>query len=153
MPGHAPHPAEGLCELGESLYKDALREGRIHRVEVDEAPCLLRLGLLRAPTECATWLLPATPDVALTRLLHDVVGTIAGQRARTAALASVLESVAPQGVAAPPRPVGSGLTVLRGFHHIDQAIDEAVEATSREALAIQPGARAPQELAAHALPP
>ncbi|MYW68740.1 helix-turn-helix transcriptional regulator [Streptomyces sp. SID8379] len=135
-----------------SLYARALREGRIAREDVEPAPCLEERGLLRDNTDSPGWMLPVPPAVALPGLLTVIDQNIAHQRDQEARLAEAfapLIALDAQRAAVPDTPM---ISVLLGFQRINNAIGEAMAASSKELLTIQPGGHRPGSLLAMALP-
>ncbi|WP_372350509.1 LuxR C-terminal-related transcriptional regulator [Streptomyces sp. KL116D] len=134
------------------LYTRALREGRVSRADAEPAPCLEAHALLRPDLEDQQWLRPVPPAVALPKLLRTVEEDIALRRTQEARLA---ESFAPlmaldaERAAIPDAPM---ISILLGFQRINDAIGEAITASSEELLTIQPGGHRPAPLLASALP-
>jgi DNA-binding CsgD family transcriptional regulator/sugar-specific transcriptional regulator TrmB len=146
------HGAEELCEEGKQLYTQALREGRILRQEVRTVPCLIDLGLLLTGPGDPQFLLPVPPAVALPRLLSTIEEDIARRRRHEEHLARTfapLIDIDAQRAAVPHSPM---ITVVMGFHRINDAIGDAVAASSKELLTIQPGGSRPPDLLAASLP-
>ncbi len=138
------HGAEELCREGSELYARALREGRVHKRDTEQAPCLLRFGLLVAADDDPTTLRPVAPAVALPRLLGGYEEEIVRQRRRSSRLAdqfAPLIALETQRASIPSTPM---FRVLMGFQRINEAIDEAAGEASLELLTIQPGGRRPR---------
>ncbi|MEU1118892.1 MULTISPECIES: LuxR C-terminal-related transcriptional regulator [unclassified Streptomyces] len=145
--GHVPHGIEVLCDAGSATYARALREQRVHRVDADNAPCLLANGLLRPCPDDSGWLLPTPPAVALPRLLRTIADRISEHRKREDELAAAFEAFLGLDARTVSRETAA-LTVLNGQQRIDAAIDMAVADASHEVLTIQPGgARRPEHMA------
>ena len=134
------------------LYTRALREGRVSRTDCEPAPCLEAHELLGPDRDDPGWLRPVPPAIALPRMLRAVEEDIARRRSREARLA---ESFAPlmaldaERAAVPDSPM---INVLLGFQRINDAIAEAIAASSTELLTVQPGGHRPAPLLASALP-
>ncbi|MFJ8826099.1 LuxR C-terminal-related transcriptional regulator [Streptomyces sp. NPDC102467] len=146
------HGTDELCEAGARLYSRALREGRILRRDVQQVPCLIDLGLLLAVQEDVRYLLPVPPAVALPRLLSTIEEDIARRRQDEERLAQTfapLIDIDAQRAAVPNSPM---IGVLMGFQRINDAIGDAVAASSKELLTIQPGGFRPPDLLAASLP-
>ncbi|MET8474246.1 helix-turn-helix transcriptional regulator [Streptomyces sp. NPDC006422] len=146
------HGADELCREGSELYAKALREGRVHKRDVEPAPCLLRFGLLVSADDDPTTLRPVAPAVALPRLLGQYEEEIERQRRHSSRLAdqfAPLIALETQRASIPSTPM---FRVLMGFQRINEAIDEAAGEASQELLTIQPGGRRPPQGLAAALP-
>ncbi|WP_216588469.1 helix-turn-helix transcriptional regulator [Streptomyces brasiliscabiei] len=134
------HRIDELCAVGSELYARALREGRVRGEEAFAAPCLVQAGLLHPVVEEPDWLEPATPAVALHRLMRGIADRIAEERHREDRLAAAFEPmlrIAEQCTA----PADSGtqaITLLSGIEQINAAIAEAIGGASEELLCIQP---------------
>ncbi|MCQ4212035.1 helix-turn-helix transcriptional regulator [Streptomyces longispororuber] len=147
-----PHGTAELCDAGMQLYARALREGRVPREDTEPTPCLESSGLLRPDAEDPQWLHPVPPAVALPGLLKSIEDNIARERVQGASLASAfapLMSLDAERASVPDAPM---ITVLLGFQRINDAIAEAISASSAELLTIQPGGHRPAPLLASALP-
>ncbi|WP_394438171.1 LuxR C-terminal-related transcriptional regulator [Streptomyces sp. SGAir0957] len=152
MPDAHQHGPEELCEAGSELYAKTLREGRVHRAETEPVPCLEAFGLLSPDPEASQWLRPVPPAVVLPELLRTIEESVARQRRKEARLAEAfapLIDLAAQRAAVPSTPM---IEVLLGFQRINDAIGEAMLASSEELLTVQPGGQRPPELLASALP-
>ncbi len=131
------HGDEELCEAGLRLYSEALREGRLPARKADDAPCLIAFRLLQPTVEDLEWLEPVPPTVALHRLLRAAEERIATERRREEQLAVAFEPLMRLDI---PQPTAesSGISVISGFDQIGLTIAQAMAASSRELLAIQP---------------
>lgn len=147
------HAPDELCEVGSELYAQALRENRIADLEAERAPCLVALGLLYPDESDPQWLRPRAPAAALPRLLATIAERIADQRRREARLAAAFEPLMTIRTGAVPAAHDSAITVLRSLSQINEAIDQAVGATSEEVLTIQPGGARPADLLVTAVSP
>ncbi|MEV0253165.1 helix-turn-helix transcriptional regulator [Streptomyces sp. NPDC050732] len=145
---HASHGLDELCEAGSALYARALREGRVPREDAGQAPCLLDSELLYPEVEAPHWLRPTSPAVALPRIRETIHGRIAAELRREGRLAARFQLLAEITPGRLPAPAPSSVTTLNGLPEINEAITKALAASSREALAVQPGgARLPEALA------
>ncbi|MGW6362044.1 LuxR C-terminal-related transcriptional regulator [Streptomyces sp. NPDC055092] len=141
------HGAEELCAAGTALYSRALREGRVKDEDAAAVPCLLDFGLLRADPGDGQWLCPVSPALVLPGLLGRIEDEIAHQRRRESKLADTfgpLMDLDAQRAAVHSTPM---LSVLMGFQRINNAITDAMAASSQELLTVQPGQRPPTLLA------
>ena len=137
-----PHAITELCDEGGRLYANALRTGRIARVDVESAPCLMEFALLHPDPDDANWLRPVSPSVALAQRLNPIEREITERRQTSIELAEVFEpfmTLSAQGTA----PTHS-ITVLEGLDRINAALDLATGQCRNEMLTIQPSARHPE---------
>ncbi|MFJ1972488.1 LuxR C-terminal-related transcriptional regulator [Streptomyces sp. NPDC087903] len=137
----APHPEHGpeaLCAAGTELYERALREGHVHGADAEAAPCLVDLGLLHPAVTDLDTLEPASPVVALHRLLRASEERIADERRREQRLAEAFEPLLRIGVRRTPGDATPAISVLSGFDRINLAIAHAMADASAELLAIHP---------------
>ncbi|MDF3140699.1 MULTISPECIES: helix-turn-helix transcriptional regulator [unclassified Streptomyces] len=138
MTSHREHGAEDLCPEGMQLYEQALREERVDARNADDAPCLVRLGLLQPDLSDLRWLEPVAPAYALQRLLRTAEERIADERRREERLAAVFEPlirIHRQPTASVSHP---SISVHSGLGQINRAISESMADATTEALAIQP---------------
>ncbi|WP_030199304.1 hypothetical protein [Streptomyces sp. NRRL S-87] len=126
-----------LCAPGAELYATALSSGRIARVEVESAPCLLEFALLHPDPDDANWLRPVPPTVALTQRLQPIEREILQRRRATIELAEAFEPFMAIS-ALTPAPTHA-ITVLEGFNRINAALNVATAECQTEMLTIQPG--------------
>lgn len=147
------HAPDELCEVGSELYAQALRENRIADLDAERAPCLVDFGLLYPDESDPQWLRPRAPAAALPRLLATIAEHIADQRRREARLAAAFEPLMTIKTGTAPAAPDSAITVLRNLSQINEAIDQAVGATSEEVLTIQPGGARPADLLVTAVSP
>ncbi|EPH46376.1 helix-turn-helix transcriptional regulator [Streptomyces aurantiacus] len=140
---HNDHDHTVLCEAGRAAYARALTEGRVPRAEAARAACLVDAGLLYGDPDDPSSLLPATPLLALPRLLGDIEESIARHRGRAARLAGAFEPFLRLGGGAEPgAAVGSTaphVTVLQGVTRIRRAVWQALADASHEVIGIEPG--------------
>ncbi|MFI5724280.1 helix-turn-helix transcriptional regulator [Streptomyces cyaneofuscatus] len=125
----------GLCEPAMSLYATALREGRLPRTELAEAPCLLQRGLIHPDPDDERWARPVPASAALTRLLRPLAQEVFERLDTTATLVDTLmplTSVAGH----EPHPA---ITVLNGRERVVSALRDASRAARDEVLTAQPG--------------
>ncbi|KAB1143239.1 helix-turn-helix transcriptional regulator [Streptomyces luteolifulvus] len=137
---HAEHGPEALCAAGTELYERALREGRVSGADAEAAPCLVDFGLLHPAVADLDRLEPASPALALHRLLRAFEERIADERRREQRLAETFEPLLRIGLG---QTAGAGsdtpaISVLSGFDRINLAIAEALADASAELLAIHP---------------
>jgi DNA-binding CsgD family transcriptional regulator len=137
---HAEHGPEALCAAGTELYERALREGRVSGADAEAAPCLVDFGLLHPAVTDLDRLEPASPALALHRLLRAFEERIADERRREQRLAETFEPLLRIGLG---QTAGAGsdtpaISVLSGFDRINLAIAEALADASAELLAIHP---------------
>ncbi|MCX5559340.1 helix-turn-helix transcriptional regulator [Streptomyces sp. NBC_00038] len=134
---HPDHGVEDLCAAGTEVYTRALREGRVHRKEAVDAPCLVDLGLLNPDVEDMRWLEPVAPAVALHRLLRNAAERIADERRHEARLAEAFEPLmridGRRTAADTPT-----ISVISGMERINRAITRSMADASHELFAIQP---------------
>ncbi|NEB75511.1 helix-turn-helix transcriptional regulator [Streptomyces sp. SID14478] len=142
------HGAAELCETGLSLYSRALREGRVTVEEAEEAPCLEAFGLLRRDADTPASMHPVPPAVALPGLLQAVEEDITLKRRHGEKLAASFAPLIAQDAQRAAVPDAPMISVLLGIHRINDAIQEAAEASTEELLTIQPGGPRPPEMLA-----
>lgn len=135
-----------------SLYARALREGRVPRRVADQAPCLVRFGLLHPDGVDPRWLRPTPPAVALPRLLRTIDDD-KRQRDQLSHLAAAFEPLMALDTRYnTPSPGTSTITVLEGFPRINAAISQVMARASKELLTVQPGGSRSPEILATAFP-
>ncbi|MFE2886441.1 MULTISPECIES: helix-turn-helix transcriptional regulator [unclassified Streptomyces] len=137
-----PHTIAELCEEGRRVYANALRTGRVARVDVEAAPCLMEFALLHADPDDENWLRPVPPAVALSLRLNPLEREISDRRRTSMELAEVFEpfmTLTAQGSA----PAHS-ITVLEGLDRINGALDLATDQCRNEVLTVQPSVRHPE---------
>ncbi|MFF7406661.1 helix-turn-helix transcriptional regulator [Streptomyces murinus] len=136
-----PHGADRLCEAGDRVYAQAVRRGRVPRVEAEAVPCLLELALLHPDPDDMDWLVPTSPQEVMTRLLRGVYDEVSESQRRVGSAVAAFEWYAglgqSQALAAPGG--GSAVRVLDGLSRIQAAMDEATQACTTEVLTVQPG--------------
>ncbi|WP_425473318.1 helix-turn-helix transcriptional regulator [Streptomyces montanus] len=128
-----------LCEAGGRLYANALRMGRITRVDADPAPCLMELALLHPDPDDPDWLRPVPPAVALAQRLNPIEHEIAERRRWSIELSDAFEpfmALSTQATAAT-----HSITVLEGSDRINAALDLATSQCHTEMLTVQPSNR------------
>lgn len=137
-----PHTIAELCEEGRRVYAKALRTGRVARVEVESAPCLMEFSLLHSDPDDENWLRPVPPSVALSLRLNPLEREISERRRTSMELAELFEPfmmLTAQGSA----PAHS-ITVLEGLDRINAALDLATDQCRNEVLTVQPSVRHPE---------
>ncbi|MER6189168.1 LuxR C-terminal-related transcriptional regulator [Streptomyces cyaneofuscatus] len=130
-----PGTVHGFCEPALRLYAAALREGRLPRTDLAEAPCLGRRGLILPDPDDERWVRPVPASAALTRLLRPFAQQVFERLDATTALVDTLmqlTSIAGH----EPRPA---ITVLEGQERVISALREASRAARDEVLTAQPG--------------
>ncbi|MEU6389771.1 helix-turn-helix transcriptional regulator [Streptomyces sp. NPDC046939] len=150
--GAHEHGVEEFCDAGSQLYAHALHWGRVRTADAQEAPCLLDHGLLTPDPSDPEWMRPVAPAVALPALLSDIEDEIARQRHRETRLAQAFAPLMTLDAERAAVPVAPMLTVIMGFQRINAAIAEAMRASSKELLTIQPGGFRPPDQLADVLP-
>ncbi|MEX3100592.1 MULTISPECIES: helix-turn-helix transcriptional regulator [unclassified Streptomyces] len=155
------HSTEEVCEEGLALYARALSGHRIPAAEAEPLPCLTTTGLLLPSLDVPGTLRPLPPALALPRLLRTIAQEIAERRQCETRLA---ESFVPllalaehehrhrhshshSATEQPP-----GFVLLDSLDRIDDAIRQAMLASSEEILTVQPGGKRPVSSLALALP-
>ncbi|WP_159689458.1 helix-turn-helix transcriptional regulator [Streptomyces sp. Tu 2975] len=132
-----PHLVTELCDEGARLYASALTTGRVARVEVDPAPCLLEFALLHPDPDDPNWLRPVPPSSALAQRLHPIEREIQDRRRFSVELTDTFEPFMTISTQKPP--TTHAITVLEGFDRIDAALDVAIAESQTEVLTVQPG--------------
>ncbi|MFF8915061.1 helix-turn-helix transcriptional regulator [Streptomyces sp. NPDC015032] len=135
-PTHS-HGITELCDEGGHLYASALRSGRIARVEVEPAPCLMDFALLHPDPDDPDWLRPVPPSVALAQHLHPLEREIQERRRHSVELTESFEPF--MDISAQGPPTTHAITVLEGVNRIDGALDLATADCRTEVLTVQPG--------------
>ncbi|WP_128433790.1 helix-turn-helix transcriptional regulator [Streptomyces cyaneus] len=130
-----PHAETELCDEGGRLYAHALRTGRIARVDVESAPCLLEFALLHPDPDDANWLRPVPPSVALAERLHPIERDIADRRRLSIKLTDVFE---PFLALAHAGEADHSITVLEGSARINAALNLATAQCQTDVLTVQP---------------
>ncbi|MDQ0795427.1 LuxR C-terminal-related transcriptional regulator [Streptomyces sp. B1I3] len=130
-----PHGTRELCAPAVSLYKQALRAGRIARSDLAAAPCLLELALVHPDPDDSAWLRPVPASAALAYLLQPIAREIDERIQLTTALAGTL---APLATITNDDP-NLAITVLEGRPLIISALEEASARATEEVLTAQPG--------------
>ncbi|MDX3057317.1 LuxR C-terminal-related transcriptional regulator [Streptomyces sp. NE06-03E] len=133
-PAH-PHGNRELCSPGISLYKEALRAGRIARSDLAAAPCLLEMALVHPDPDDRAWLRPVPASAALAHLLQPITREIDERIRLTTALSGAL---APLATITNEDP-NLAITVLEGRPLIMSALQEASARATEEVLTAQPG--------------
>ncbi|MEU0646078.1 helix-turn-helix transcriptional regulator [Streptomyces umbrinus] len=131
-----------MCEAGDRVYSRAIRRGRVPRDEAQAVPCLLELALLHPDPDDMDWLVPASPQEVMNRMLRGLYAQVSASQARVADAVSAFEWYAGLNGPMPARAAaegGSAIRVLDGRSRIQAAMDEATEACAREVLTVQPG--------------
>ncbi|MFF3847074.1 helix-turn-helix transcriptional regulator [Streptomyces sp. NPDC002328] len=131
-----PHAVTQLCEEGGRLYANALRTGRVARVDAESAPCLVDLALLLPDPDDADWLRPVPPGVALAQRLHPIEKEITERRRLSVELADVFEPFL--ALSAQSTTTDHSITVLEGPARINAALNLATAQCRSEMLTIQP---------------
>ncbi|MET9621156.1 MULTISPECIES: helix-turn-helix transcriptional regulator [unclassified Streptomyces] len=134
--GHIHRHGE-LCDVGKTLYANALRMGRITRSETDAAPCLVRLALLHPDPDDGQWLLPVPPSIALNQLIHPLEQEIQARRQEAISLADTFEPFMTINRLDPA--ASHAITVLEGLSMINATLDRVTAECTEELLTIQPG--------------
>ncbi|WP_231626819.1 helix-turn-helix transcriptional regulator [Streptomyces apocyni] len=144
------HGVDRLCESGERVYAEALRGGRVSRVDAHAAPCLIDLALLHPDPADTDWLLPTSPARVVSRLMRGVRADLSATHRRMTVVAEAAERFA--GFDAEVLPASDTLRVLEGIPRINEALDEANAACESELLSVQPGGIRPEKDLMAALP-
>jgi DNA-binding CsgD family transcriptional regulator len=131
-----PHAVTELCEAGGRLYANALRTGRITRVDADQAPCLLDLDLLHPDPDDPDWLRPVLPGVALAQRLNPIEREIAERRRWSIELSEAFEPF--MALSAQTPTATHSISVLEGSDRINAALDLATAQCQSEMLTVQP---------------
>lgn len=134
-----PHAVTELCEAGSRVYATALRTGRIARMDVESAPCLMEFGLLHPDLDDANWLRPVPPSVALAQRLNPIEQEITDRRRLSMQLADVFEPF--MAMSAQATAATHAITVLEGLDRINAALDLATVQCRVEMLTVQPSGR------------
>ncbi|MCT7354856.1 helix-turn-helix transcriptional regulator [Streptomyces sp. 15-116A] len=139
---HAEHEEEVLCTAGAVLYERAIHGRSLTSREIEQAPCLVRLGLLQpAVADPDAWE-PLAPRLGLHRLLRASADRIAHERREEERLVSAFAPLLLAGghddIQATPT-----LTLHTSFKRIGHVIEETM-AHASEVLAIQPRSRTTQ---------
>ncbi|MFJ3696467.1 LuxR C-terminal-related transcriptional regulator [Streptomyces sp. NPDC090052] len=134
------HGVEELCEPGNRIYAEALKQRCIRREAAGAAPCLIDLGLLHPDPDDMERLLPTPPSLALHALLRDIESEIHTRRSREVRIAETLERFIALDTPRPPED-SPGIVVLEGFPRINTAIDRATNECRTEMMCVQPGPR------------
>ncbi|MFH9858968.1 helix-turn-helix transcriptional regulator [Streptomyces sp. NPDC017202] len=137
--GTHPHAVTELCEAGARLYAQALRAGRIARVDAEPAPCLMEFALLHPDPDDADWLRPVPPSVALAQRLNPIEREISEHRRMSIRIADAFEPF--MALSAQSTASTHSITVLEGFDRINAALDLATAQCRSEMLTVQPGQR------------
>ncbi|WP_189889305.1 helix-turn-helix transcriptional regulator [Streptomyces xantholiticus] len=132
-----PHLVTELCDEGVRLYGSALTSGRIARVEVEPAPCLLEFALLHPDPDDPNWLRPVPPASALAQRLHPLERDIQERRRLALDLTDAFEPF--MAISTQQPPTTHAITVLEGFDRINAALDAAIAESQTEVLTVQPG--------------
>ncbi|MCQ6552358.1 helix-turn-helix transcriptional regulator [Streptomyces sp. C10-9-1] len=132
-----PHGVTEMCTEGSRLYVSALSTGRIARIDVEAAPCLLELALLHPDPDDPHWLRPVPPSVALAQRLHPIEREILDRRRLSIELTDTFEPFMAVSAQAPAST--HAITVLEGFDRINAALNLATAECHTEMLTIQPG--------------
>lgn len=144
-----PHPVTALCDTGAQLYASALSSGRIARVEVETAPCLLEFALLHPDPDDPNWLRAVPPSVALAQRLHPIEREIQDRRRHSVELTESFEPFMAIS-ALSPAPTHA-ITVLEGSNRINAALNVATAECRTEMLTVQPGGRRSELVLSQAL--
>ncbi|MEV0090162.1 helix-turn-helix transcriptional regulator [Streptomyces sp. NPDC050738] len=131
-----PHAATDLCDEGSRLYAHALRTGRVARVDVKSAPCLLDSALLHADPADPNWLCPVPPSVALARRLNPIEREITERRRLSIQLADAFEPF--MNLSAQDAASAHSITVLEGSERINAALNLSTIQCQTEMLTVQP---------------
>ncbi|MFE6623801.1 helix-turn-helix transcriptional regulator [Streptomyces sp. NPDC057740] len=135
---HPEHGADSLCAAGTRLYKQALRDGRVHARDTTPAPCLVDLGLLHPTVGDENWLTPVAPAAALGRLLRVSEERIAEERRREEKLTETFAGLMRMEGLPTATTESPAVRVLSGMERINKVITEAMTGATRELLCIQP---------------
>ncbi|MEU4796227.1 helix-turn-helix transcriptional regulator [Streptomyces sp. NPDC023327] len=144
-----PHAVTDLCDEGARLYANALRSGRINRVEAELAPCLVEFALLHPDPDDANWLRPVPPSVALAQRLHPLEREIQDRRRLAIELTDSFEQFVTISAQSPANI--HAITVLEGFDRINAALNSATAECNTSVLTIQPGGGRPVDALTQAL--
>lgn len=144
-----PHSITALCDEGARLYASALSAGRIARVEVEPAPCLVEFALLHPDPDDANWLRPVPPSIALSQQLQPIEREIQDRRRLSVDLADTFEPFL--AISAQKPATTHAITVLEGFSRINTALDVAIAESRVEVLTVQPGGGRPENALSQAL--
>ncbi|MFD4596101.1 helix-turn-helix transcriptional regulator [Streptomyces rubiginosohelvolus] len=124
-----------LCEPGMKLYTTALREGRLARTALAEAPCLIHRSLVHPDPDDERWMLPLPAAATLPRLLKPLAQDVFERLSTAAALVDALVPL----TSVATRPPNPAITVIEGHAHIVAALRAASRAARDEVLTAQPG--------------
>ncbi|MCF3122599.1 MULTISPECIES: hypothetical protein [Streptomyces] len=144
-----PHAVTELCDEGARLYASALRSGRINRVEVELAPCLVEFALLHPDPDDDNWLRPVPPSVALAQRLHPLEREIQDRRRLAIELTDSFEQFVAISTQSPANI--HAITVLEGFDRINAALNSATAECTTSVLTVQPGGGRPVDALTQAL--
>ncbi|MGW0907368.1 helix-turn-helix transcriptional regulator [Streptomyces sp. NPDC002853] len=144
-----PHAVTELCDEGARLYASALRSGRITRIEVEPAPCLVEFGLLHPDPDDANWLRAVPPSVALAQRLHPLEREIQDRRRLAIELTDSFDPFVAISTQSPASI--HAITVLEGFDRINAALNSATAECRTTVLTIQPGGGRPVDALTQAL--
>ncbi|MFC8518284.1 helix-turn-helix transcriptional regulator [Streptomyces sp. NPDC057257] len=131
-----PHAVTELCEEGGRLYANALRAGRIARVDAEPAPCLIELDLLHPDPDDPDWLRPVPPAVALAQRLNPIEQEIADRRRWSIELSDAFQPF--MTLSAQTAAGTHSISVLDGHDRINAALNLATAQCQSEMLTIQP---------------
>ncbi|MFD3818775.1 LuxR C-terminal-related transcriptional regulator [Streptomyces rubiginosohelvolus] len=134
-----PHASTEVCEPALSLYREALRTGRVARADLGAVPCLIDMALLHPDPWDDRWMRPVPPSAALAHLLQPVSREI-DERLRLAT--SLSQALLPLTAVTNDDP-NLAITVLEGIETIQASIKEATETSADEILTAQPGSDRP----------
>ncbi|MFR9798831.1 helix-turn-helix transcriptional regulator [Streptomyces sp. MS06] len=137
-----PHAVTDMCDEGGRLYANALRTGRIARVDVESAPCLVEFSLLYPDPDDADWLRPVPPAAALAQRLHPIEHEITERRRMSIELADVFEPF--MALSTQVTASTDSITVLEGGERINAALNLAATQCQSEVLTIQPSGNRPE---------
>ncbi|WP_329457057.1 helix-turn-helix transcriptional regulator [Streptomyces sp. NBC_01497] len=135
--GAHQHSLTDLCTEGARLYATALRTGRVGRIEVEAAPCLIDFALLHPDPDDPEWLRPVAPSTALAQRIYPIEREIQERRRLTMDLTDSFEEF--MTISKQASPSIHAITVLEGFNRIHDALDLAMSESRKEVLTVQPG--------------
>jgi DNA-binding NarL/FixJ family response regulator len=131
-----PHAVTEMCDEGSRLYASALRAGRIARVEVASAPCLMEFALLQPDPDDPGWLRPVPPALVLAQRLNPIEREIAERRRWSIELTDLFEPF--MALSGRTGAATDSISVLEGSDRINDALDLATAQCRNEVVTVQP---------------